>query len=598
MAQSFGEGFVLGQQMAAAFRQRSFEQSIDDAGKLVQEEIQKEKDFKDQQRQLVESSKPVDTMSAEPVNPSVYQQGDSIGLRGYQVGNKPIQTTVPTAPPGYMSRPGEEVTPGIDTNGYYEPEPNTSANPATAQTLIGNYGTTASFKGEKPTQADTLRMQQDTTDQFQDRPFTGKNEQVNNLADLAVNKPETTQDSVKPKVLNTLNEKVIAADLAKDAYEYNMRVIRKLQQSGNARAALEYEGKVATAELTLAQADHTKFTTMAALSKKVGDMASNALEAIQEPNADVNKIFLDTMTSAKEDLGYTGKIPFSLDPRENIKTLKMLEKNSGTVLEKAELGLRQAATAQKSVFENSELAIKQERLTLDKINTALAINKDNREQFTSSFTRTAELTKLQYQAINSINSTINEKDKEALKPVYEANLKLLQDSAKVLNSKGINVTVPNMGIESSSTIKTQPVATNVQPGAAPAAVNPQPGATPVKPVNTLYSSGILKGKESDDTAGGYNPETPPAKTSTELTKEKAAKELRIKQLKAIIESRQKSLNPGMETESDLERRKQNSIKAKQNREAVKEVLTGKKKRQAQEEELLKAQKELEALTKS
>ena len=54
----------------------------------------------------------------------------------------------------------------------------------------------------------------------------------------------------------------------------------------------------------------------------------------------------------------------------------------------------------------------------------------------------------------------------------------------------------------------------------------------------------------------------------------------------------------METESDLERRKQNSIKAKQNREAVKEVLTGKKKRQAQEEELLKAQKELDALTKS
>ena len=140
-----------------------------------------------------------------------------------------------------------------------------------------------------------------------------------------------------------------------------------------------------------------------------------------------------------------------------------------------------------------------------------------------------------------------------------------------------------------------------QPGTKPAptaTVNPQPGATPVKPVNTLYSSGILKGKESDDTAGGYNPETPPAKTSTELTKEKAAKELRIKQLKATIESREKSLNPGMETESDLERRRQNSIKAKQNREAVKELLTGKKKRQALEEDLLKAKKEYDALTKS
>ena len=142
---SFSEGFAAGQQMAAAFRQRKFAQSIDDAGKSVQEEMQKEKDFKAQQKQLADNAKTNNTPTTDLVNPSVYQQGDSLGLQGYQTGNKPIETTVPIAPPGYMSRPGEEVTPGIDTNGYYEPDPNTSANPATAQTLIGNYGTTASL---------------------------------------------------------------------------------------------------------------------------------------------------------------------------------------------------------------------------------------------------------------------------------------------------------------------------------------------------------------------------------------------------------------------------------------------------------------------
>jgi hypothetical protein len=78
---------------------------------------------------------------------------------------------------------------------------------------------------------------------------------------------------------------------------------------------------------------------------------------------------------------------------------------------------------------------------------------------------------------------------------------------------------------------------------------------------------------------------------------KTNNELKIKQLKANIESIQKALNPGIETESDIERRNQLRIKAQQNRDAVKETLTGKKKRQALEESLLKAQKDLAELTK-
>jgi hypothetical protein len=379
---------------------------------------------------------------------------------------------------------------------------------------------------------------------------------------------------------------------------FNMRVIRKLENDGNARAALEYKSKVASSELTLAQADHMKFNTTLGIAKQVGSMADNVLEEMQQPGADINKLYSDFGQRIRNEFNYTGKVPFSLDPRENIKTVKRFAQDAATTIEKSEIALKTSVAAQKSIFDNLEFGIKQEKLTLDKINTALAINKDNREQFTSSFTRTAELTKLQYQAINGLNSTFTQKDKDALKPVYEANLKLLQDSAKVLNSKGINVTVPNMGIESSSTIKTQPVATNVQPGAAPAAVNTPANA---QPVNTRFSDDSLAAvgaKPLTDTAGGYVNPTPPVKTSTDLTKEKASKELKIKQLKAIIESAQKSLNPGMETESDLERRKQLSINAKKNREAVKEALTGKKKRQALEETLLKAQKELEELTKS
>jgi hypothetical protein len=525
MAQSFAEGWATGLQIANLTRQRDFEQSIDDAGKLVQDEIQKEKDFKAQQRQLVDNSKPVDTMSAEPVNPSVYQQGDSIGLRGYQVGNKPIQTTVPIAPPGYMSRPGEEVTPGIDTNGYYEPDPNTSANPATAQTLIGNYGTTASFKGEKPTTEDTRMMQKDTQ-----RPFNGS--QDNSVLDLAQIKPETTpQEAVKPKILDTLNEHVTTADRAKDIYDYNTRVIQKLQQSGNARAALEFQGKVATSELTLAQADHTKFTTMSSLSKKVGDMASNALESMQQPGADINKIFYDTMASAKNDLGYTGKVPFSMDPRENIKTLQMLEKNSLTVAEKAELGIKQSVASQKSVMDNAELRIKEEKLNLDKISTGLAMGKENREQATASFNRLSENVKLQFQALNSINSVMDEDYKKALKPSYDANLKALQGYAKVLNVPMPNIAVGTPGNPFASN-KTQPGAA---PVAAPAVVNPSLNN---QPVNNAFPADVLQDAGVASEAGGYVPPTP--KTPAQVTQETKTRAATKENIKAQIEALKES----------------------------------------------------------
>ena len=136
---------------------------------------------------------------------------------------------------------------------------------------------------------------------------------------------------------------------------------------------------------------------------------------------------------------------------------------------------------------------------------------------------------------------------------------------------------------------------NVKPGATGAAVNtPANAPTTTQPNNTRFgesTTAVMEEKPVTDTAGGFVPPTP--KTPAQGK----AKELKIKQLKATIESRQKSLNPGMETESDIERRDQLRIKAKQNRDAVKEAFTGKKKRQALEEDLLKAQKELAELTK-
>jgi len=494
MAQSFSEGWLQGVQIGNLMNQRRLDQSIDEAGKSVKEEMQKEKELKIQQdlaqQQLFANA---NRATQTQVTPSTYQQGDSIGLQGYQTGNKPVQAIVPTAPPGYGTR--EDGT-------------------TTDQTLMGNYGTTASFKGEKPTTEDTLKMQQDKPLAFGESP-------PSNVTDLAQVKPEATPKEVaKPGVLDTLNEQITTADRAKEIYDYNTRVIQRLQHTGNARAALEYQGKVASSELTLAQADHTKFTTLSSALKLGADTANNAIESMQVPGADPIKIYTDWGNSLREKFGYTGKLPFSLDPKENMKTLQQFQQGYATTLEKADLGIRTAAAKQKTVFDNAEFNIKQEKLTLEKINTGLAISKENREQVTSSFNRTVELTKLQNKYVNDINSTISEKDKEALKPSYANNLKLIQTTAKALNIPMPNIAADTLGVA--------PTTVRTQPGVAPTstAVNTPANA---QPVNTRFSDDSLAAvgaKPLTDTAGGYpRPESvvkTPAQIKTDQTANKKA----------------------------------------------------------------------------
>ena len=66
---SFGEGLVSGMQIGDMFRKRQSEQSIDDAGKEVSEEMRREKEFKAQQKkQLADNTIATDT---KPVNPSI-----------------------------------------------------------------------------------------------------------------------------------------------------------------------------------------------------------------------------------------------------------------------------------------------------------------------------------------------------------------------------------------------------------------------------------------------------------------------------------------------------------------------------------------------
>lgn len=564
MAQSFGEGFASGMQMGAAYKQRKFEQSIDDAGKSVSEEMQKEKDFERSQRQLADNARVNDAITAKPVNPSVYQQGDSLGLEGYQTGNKPIQTTVPIAPPGYGTRE-DGTTP--DT------------------TLLGNYNTAAALKGERPTAQDTRMMQRDTQ-----RPYNGP--QDNNILDLAQIKPEAApQVDAKPKILDILNDQVTTSTRAKDIYDYNTRVIQKLQQGGNARAALEFQGKVSTSELTLAQADHMKFNTINALGKKVGDLSSNALEAMQQPGADVNKIFYDTMEIAKVELGYTGKIPFSMDPKENIKTLQLLQKNSLTASEKAELGIKQAVASSKSVLDNAELAIKQDKLTLDKFNSGLAYTKEIREQGTAAFTRLTENTKIQFQALNSLNSVMDEDYKKALRPIYDANLKSLQDYSKVLNVPMPNIASPG----TSSTLSTG----KAQPGSAPspASVGASPNA---QPVNDAFPADVLQQASVADEAGGYSPETPPAKTLVQ-DKAKAAK---IKALQSKINELQPVTKTPYSSSAisnpigDVYDLGEKAVSSVVNSDLFNPSKAGQKQRDRKEKELKKLQDELNALTKS
>ena len=498
MAQSFGEGFASGMQIGDMFRKRQSEQSIDDAGKLVTEEMQREKDFKAQQRQLADNASVTNIPTTDPVNPSVYQQGDSLGLEGYQTGNKPIQTTVPIAPPGYGTRE-DGTTP--DT------------------TLLGNYNTAAALKGEKPTREDSLMMQTNTQ-----RPYNGP--QDNTILDLAQIKPEVApQVDAKPKILDILNDQVTTSTRAKDIYDYNTRVIQKLQQSGNPRAALDFQSKVATSELTLAQADHMKFNTINALGKKIGDLSSNALEAMQQPGADVNKIFYDTMEIAKVELGYTGKVPFSMDPKENIKTLQLLQKNSLTASEKAELGIKQTVATQKNVMDNAELAIKQDKLTLEKFNTGLAVTKELREQGTAAFNRLTENTKLQFQAINSVNSVMNEDYKNALRPAYDANLKTLQESSKVLN-----VPMPNIAANTPGNVF---AAGKTQPGTAPSSATV--GASPnAQPVNDAFPADVLQQASVADTAGGFVPPTP--KTPAQEKQDVKTRSVKKENIRAEIEA--------------------------------------------------------------
>ena len=566
---SFGEGFASGMQMGDMFRKRQYEQSIDDAGLMVAEEMKLEKaDRELQKRRLVDNAISTDI---KPINPSIYQQGDSLGMQGYQTGNKPIQTTVPIAPPGYMSRPSEEVTPGIDTNGYYEPEPNTSANPATDQTLVGNYNTAAAFKGERPTREDSLRMQQDN-------PVPFGESLPPNVVDLAQIKSEVApQVDAKPKALDTLNDQITTSMKAKEIYDYNTRVIQKLQQSGNARAALEYQGKMATSELTLAQADSAKFTTIQAIAKQVGSLADNVLEDMQLPGADINQLYFNFGERIRNEFGYTGKIPFSLDPRENLKTLGRLQKDATTTAEKAEIEVKTNVASYDRTIKNSKERRDEDELTLKKLAEARAQGKEVRDEAQAVFNRYAKEVEITQKAMDSLNPY---QDKETKKRYAEDQKVLIAKMKEYTNVFGIKPS--DMG--------------NVKPGATGAAVNtPANAPTTTQPNNTKFSestTAVMEEKPVTDTAGGFVPPTP--KTPAQGK----AKELKIKQLKATIESRQKALNPGMETESDIERRDQLRIKAKHNRDAVKEAFTGKKKRQALEEDLLKAQKELDALTKS
>jgi hypothetical protein len=578
---SFASSFELGMKLAEQQRLHADDNAIEAAGKKVAERnAEKDRIAKIEQdraqEQLLASVKPTQGQQS----PSTYQQGDSLGLQGYQTGNKPVQTTVPTAPPGYMSKGDNTFENDLSPGGLDYP----SANPATEQTLLGNYGTTESFKGEAPTQADILRMQQDTTDQFQDRPFTGKNEQVNNLTDLAANKPETTQEAAKPKLLDTLNDHITAADNAKKSFEFNMEVLRELEKDGNTKAALAYKDKVASTELTLAQAQQVKFNTTASISTKVGNLASNALEDIQQPGADVNKIYYDFATRIKDEFGYTGKIVFSLDPKENIKTLDKFQKDAMTVTEKSEFNIKTANSQIEKNIKLNKLAMDQDELTLKKLAEARAQGKENREETQATFTRYVEKAKILQTGMNALNEYQDKDTKKA----YKAEMDITVDKIKSFEK--------NFGVKSSINFNSlgigEPTSTQIGNPASTAPITTQTKTSNSTP--GTYTVDL--NKPTNKTAGGFEPPIP--KTPDQEKKESTDKANKIKQLKATIESAQKALNPGMETASDIERRAQLRVKAKQNREAVSEVLTGKKKRQALEESLLKAQKELEALIKS
>jgi hypothetical protein len=322
-------------------------------------------------------------------------------------------------------------------------------------------------------------------------------------------------------------------------------------------------------------------------------MASNALETMQQPGADINKIFFDTMESAKTDLGYTGKVPFSMDPRENIKTLQMLQKNSLTTSEKADLGIKQAVASQKNVMDQANLSIQEQKLTLDKIATGLAMTKENREQGTVAFNRLAENVKLQFQALNSINSVMDEDYKKALKPSYDANLKALQGYAKALN-----VPMPNIA---AGTPGTAPTTVRAQPGVAP---TPTPAAGTPSPntqqVNNAFPADVLQDAGVASEAGGYVTPTTPAKTPVQ-DKAKAAK---IKELQSKINTLEpKTKTPYSATAisnplGDVVNLGEKVYSSVAKSDVLNPTKAGQKERERKAKELKKLQDELDALTKS
>lgn len=517
---SFASSFSAGLQLAELKKQRTTDKAIEEAGNFATKAMEAEKQARAFSAQA-QTPPPTEVVR----DPSIYQQGDSLGLQGYQTGNKPIQTTVPTAPSGYMT-PSNEVNPGFDTGGYYETPPNTSANPSTEQTLLGNYGTTAAFKGEKPTKEDMLNMQKDVP-----VPFKGPQDQ--SIIDLAKVSPSAKEiPPAPPKAFDTFSEKISAADRAKESYDYNMRVIRRLQETGNAKAALDYQTKVYNSELTLSQADHQKFTTAASIAKQVGNVASNTLEAMQEPGADINKLYFDAMDKARDMYGYQGKIPFSLDPNENIRTLNLLQKDALTVSEKSELGIKESAAQWKKTSDALEMDIKQQKLGLDKLLAVNTLTKTQQEIATSQFNRLNETVKSQFQAINSINPTISDEDKKAIKVSYDANLKDLQKYSKALN-------IPMPDVSSIG-------ATNVSLGnkKAPPAVTNNTGVptaqsnTNTQQVNSAFPEDIVKEASVQDTAGGYVNPTPksPIQEKQDLATRTTTKKNIQEQIQALKES--------------------------------------------------------------
>jgi hypothetical protein len=513
---------------------------------------------------------------------------------------------VPTAPAGYMTRGDNMSENDLSPGGLDYP----SANPATEQTLIGNYGTTESFKGEAPTQADILRMQQEPTQSYDTTTvdpktlvttiknvpgaFTGENKQVNNLTDLATNKPETTQEAAQPKPLDILNDHITAADNAKKSFEFNMEVLRELEQGGNAKAALAYRDKVASTELTLAQAQQVKFNTTASISTKVGNLASNALEDIQQPGADVNKIYYDFATRIKDEFGYTGKIVFSLDPKENIKTLDKFQKDAMSVVEKSEFNIKTANSQIEKNIKLNKLAMDQDELTLKKMAELRAQGKENREESQALFTRYIEKAKILQTGMNALNEYQDKDTKKAYKAEMDITVDKIKSFEKSLGVKSsINFNSLGIGEPTSTQVSNPaPSATTTQnKNAAPVTTQTKPNeSTP-----GTYTVDLTK--PNNKTAGGFEPPTP--KTPDQEKKDTP----RIKFLQSKInELKSKTRSPSSAVAisnpfGDVYNLGEKAVSSIANSDILNPTKAGQKEREREAKELKKYQDELDKLTK-